>query len=246
MLKRLHADHTDGRLIRRFTRKRHVGVGQGLPTSGCTWSTPWPSALSLPPSPLPAVLPPRATEMSLLGLSHELLVHILSYLDYEHLQVARRLNHAIDRLIQSSILLQYSMQLQLYGYEDNPSCHLVISDKLRLLRQQENAWSRLDFEKETTIRIPFNPSSIYDLTDGVLLLGESVSGIQTGADTVRWTRLSQLVSSEDAPAAHFWEKIDVGAHIIDVGLSVEEHDLIVVATECVAPQPGSSDSSEES
>ncbi|EIW51536.1 uncharacterized protein TRAVEDRAFT_67709 [Trametes versicolor FP-101664 SS1] len=169
--------------------------------------------------------------MSLLDLSHELLVHILSYLEYEHLQVSRRLNHAMDRLIQSSILLQYSMQLQLYGYEDNPSCHLVISDKLRLLRQQESAWSRLDFEKETTIRIPFNPSSIYDLTDGVLLLGESVSGIQTGADTVRWTRLSQLVSSEDAPAVHFWEKIDVGAHIIDVGLSVEEHDLIVVATD---------------
>ncbi|KAI0366639.1 hypothetical protein BV20DRAFT_951818 [Pilatotrama ljubarskyi] len=170
--------------------------------------------------------------MSLLDLSHELLVHILSYLDYEDLQVCRRLNHAMNKLIQSSIVLQYSMQLQLFGYEDNPSCPLVIADKLRLLRQQEIAWSRLDFDKETSIRIPFNPSSIYDLTDGVLLLGESLSGIQSGADTVRWTRLSRLISHEDGPPpSRLWEKIDVGAHIIDVGLSVEEHDLIVVATD---------------
>ncbi|KAI9057481.1 hypothetical protein FKP32DRAFT_1350242 [Trametes sanguinea] len=169
--------------------------------------------------------------MSLLQLSPELLVQILSYLDYQDLQVCRRVNWAMNKLIQSSIALQYSMQLQLYGYEDNPICPLVIADKLRLLRQQEASWSRLDFEKETSVRIPFNPSSIYDLTDGVLLLGESLSGIQTGADTVRWAPLSRLISAQPDPSSNLWEKIDVGAHIIDVGLSVEEHDLIVVATD---------------
>ncbi|CDO70843.1 hypothetical protein BN946_scf184801.g36 [Trametes cinnabarina] len=169
--------------------------------------------------------------MSLLQLSPELLVHILSYLDYQDLHVCRRVNSAMNRLIQSSIFLQYFMQLQIYGYEDNPSCPLVIADKLRLLQRQEAAWSRLDFEKETTVRIPFNPSSIYDLTDGVLLLGESLSGIQSGADTVRWTPLSRLVSGQPESSYNIWEKIDVGAHIIDVGLSVEEHDLIVVATD---------------
>ena len=137
----------------------------------------------------------------------------------------------MNKLIQSSILLQYSMQLQLCGYDDNPSCPQVIADKLLRLLQQENAWARLDFEKETTIRIPFTPSSIYDLTDGVLLLGESVSGTQSGADTIRWTRISRLVASSDPPPPNLWERIDVSAHVIDVGLSVEEHDLIVVATE---------------
>ncbi|KAI0771127.1 hypothetical protein BD413DRAFT_551165 [Trametes elegans] len=169
--------------------------------------------------------------MSLLELSHELLVAILSYLDYRDLQVCRTLNQAINKLIQSSIVLQYSMKLQLYGYQDNANSPLVIADKLRLLRQQETAWSRLDFEKEKSIRIPFNPSSIYDLTDGVLLLGESVSGIQSGADIVRWTRLPRLLSGEDPTSQASWEKIDVGAHIIDVGLAVEEHDLIVLATD---------------
>ncbi|KAI8978854.1 hypothetical protein BD414DRAFT_120490 [Trametes punicea] len=164
-------------------------------------------------------------------LSPELLVHILSYLDYQDLQVCRRVNQGMNRLIQSSIVLRYSMQLQLYGYEDNPSCSLAIADKLRLLRQQETSWSRLDFERETSVRIPFNPSSIYDLTDGVLLLGESTSGIQSGADTIRWTRLPGLISSQNASSPDIWEKIDVGAHIIDVGLAVEEHDLIVVATD---------------
>ncbi|KAH9890078.1 hypothetical protein C8Q73DRAFT_736647 [Cubamyces lactineus] len=169
--------------------------------------------------------------MSLLQLSPELMVHILSYLDYRDLQVCRRVNQAMNKLIQSSILLQYSMQLQLCGYDDNPSCPQVIADKLLRLLQQENAWARLDFEKETTIRIPFTPSSIYDLTDGVLLLGESVSGAQSGADTIRWTRISRLVASSDPPPPNLWERIDVSAHVIDVGLSVEEHDLIVVATD---------------
>ena len=169
--------------------------------------------------------------MSLLHLSPELVVHILSYLHYSDLHACKRVNNALNRLIQNSVLLQYSMQLQLSGYEDNPSSHMVIADKLKLLKQQESAWSRLDFQKQTSVRIPFNPSSIYDLTDGVLLLGESVSGIQSGADKLRWARLSTLVS-EDARHNH-WEGIDVGAHIIDVGLAVQEHDLIVVATECV-------------
>lgn len=169
--------------------------------------------------------------MSLLHLSPELVVHILSYLHYNDLHACRRVNLTLNRLIQGSILLQYSMQLQLFGYEDNPSSPIVIADKLKLLKQQESAWSRLDFQKQTSVRIPFLPSSIYDLTDGILLLGESVSGIQSGADKLRWTRLSSLVS-EDARWQH-WENIDVGAHIIDVGLAVQEHDLIVVATECV-------------
>ncbi|KAI0632509.1 hypothetical protein C8Q77DRAFT_1059625 [Trametes polyzona] len=169
--------------------------------------------------------------MSLFDLSHELLVHILSYLDYEHLQVCRTLCHAMNKLIQSSIYLQYAMQLQLYGYEDNPSSPMVVADKLRCLLQQEASWSRLDFERESTVRIPFNPSSIYDLTDGVLLLGESVSGTQSGADMIRWTRLTELAPGSRALLSPTWERIDVGAHIIDVGLSVEEHDLIVVATD---------------
>ena len=30
-----------------------------------------------------------------------------------------------------------------------------------------------------------------------------------------------------------WGRISVSAHIINVGLSVQEHDLVVIATECV-------------
>ncbi|KAI1794795.1 hypothetical protein LXA43DRAFT_1091402 [Ganoderma leucocontextum] len=167
--------------------------------------------------------------MSLLSLSPELVVHILSYLHYADLHACRRVNLALNRLIQGSILLQYSMQLQLSGYEDNPSSPMAIVDKLRLLRQQEAAWSRLDFQKPKSVRIPFIPSSIYDLTDGILLLGEHVCGLHSGADKIRWARLSGLASEDTSVEP--WEKIDVGAHIIDVGLAVQEHDLIVVATD---------------
>ncbi|KAI0755315.1 hypothetical protein C8Q80DRAFT_1144245 [Daedaleopsis nitida] len=167
--------------------------------------------------------------MSLLDLSQELVLHILSYLHYVDLHTCRRVSRCFDRLIKSSTQLQYSMQLQLSGYQDNPYSPLVIAEKYKLLRQQEFAWSCLDFDKEASVRIPFSPSGIYDLTDGVLLLGESVSGNQSGADTLRWTTLPALLSAS-APQ-HCWESIDVGAHIVDVGLAVQEHDLIAVATD---------------
>lgn len=182
-----------------------------------------------------------ATTMSFLDLSQEVIVHILSYLHYSDLNACRCVNKSFNRLIQGSTLLQYSMRLQLTGYEDNPFSPLVIADKLKLLKQQEAAWLRLDFDQPATVRIPFVPTSIYDLTDGVLLLGESISGGQAmapggqnGADCIRWTRLNKIYNPDSSITAQdCWERIEVGAHIMDVGLAVQEHDLIVMATECV-------------
>ena len=122
------------------------------------------------------------------------------------------------------------MHLQLFGYRDNPSSPLVIADKLKLLIQQERAWSRLDFEKQTSVHLPFHPSSIYELSDGIFLLGEGSASL-SGTNIIRWARLSSL--ADGMSSDEHWGRISVGAHIIDVGLSVQEHDLVVVATECV-------------
>ena len=89
--------------------------------------------------------------MSLLDLSLELVVHILSYLHYVDLNACRRVSRGFNRLIRSSVQLQYSMQLQLSGYEDNPDSPLVIADKYKMLKQQEFSWSCLDFDKETSV-----------------------------------------------------------------------------------------------
>ena len=77
--------------------------------------------------------------MSLLRLSHEMIVHILSFLHYVDLNACRRVNRTLNRIIQDSSLLKYNMHLQLFGYRDNPSSPLVIADKLNLLIQQEHA-----------------------------------------------------------------------------------------------------------
>ena len=169
--------------------------------------------------------------MKLLSLLQEMIVHILSFLHYRDLHACRRANRALNKIIQGSILLQYSMQLQLAGFVDNPASSLVVMDKMVLLRQQERAWQRLDFEKVTPVRLPFHPSSIYELADGIFLLGQSPANptITTGTDIIRWIRLSSLIDGETDDSK--WGRIGVGAHIIDVGLSVQEHDLVVVATE---------------
>lgn len=169
--------------------------------------------------------------MSFHHLSTEMVVYIFSLLHYVDLQSCRRVNKAFNQLIRGSSLLQYSMQLQIAGYVDNPSSNLVICDKLRSLREQERAWQRLDFEKPTPIRLPFPPSSIYELSDGIFLLGQMSLSLEFGTDVIRWTRLSELAKGNVSDAQ--WGRISVGAHIIDVGLSVQEHDLVVVATEYV-------------
>ncbi|KAL6299410.1 hypothetical protein BKA93DRAFT_829888 [Sparassis latifolia] len=177
-------------------------------------------------------------ESLFLELPSELIVVILSFLPLSDLVACRRTNKLLDSTIESSVVLQYLIELQVAGAVDNPSSSLPVSDRLRVLKARESAWEQIECTNVTSIRVDFNPSSIYDLTGGVFLLGESLyepfARTFRETDALRWLRLSR--ASGDKPTLSPWFKIDLEASILDVGLAVEEHDLIAVVTQAIQLQ----------
>ncbi|KAH9939181.1 hypothetical protein B0H21DRAFT_757168 [Amylocystis lapponica] len=174
--------------------------------------------------------------MLLLDFPPELFVRILLFLPLSDLATCQRVNRTVNDTIQSSVELQYSIELAAAGAEDDTSSPLVLADRLRLLRARETAWGLLDFSRVTTIPVCHRPSSIYDLTSGLFLLGETFVHhrlIQKGTDALRTIRLPCSQEGEGREAgeeAPSWSKISLEASVIDIGLAVQEHDLIAVVT----------------
>ncbi|OCH87066.1 hypothetical protein OBBRIDRAFT_782191 [Obba rivulosa] len=167
------------------------------------------------------------TATHLLHLPPELLIRILSYLDYVAIITCQQTCRLFRDLVATSSLLQYLIELGIAAYEDNPSSTVPLVDRLRLLKATQRAWNSLDFGPPRAIRVPFNPSSIYDLSAEVFLLGETQSTSQfPGTDAVRFIFLDQPGMTDTPP----WRSVDLQQKIIDVGLAVHEHDLMALVT----------------
>jgi len=149
----------------------------------------------------------------------ELIAHILSKTSPNDLLACKLINKYFYNLIQSSILLQYHLALDSAKATDNPYSSLSSSERLKALKDSESAWAFLRPKLTATIPVPHNPSGIYDLTGGVYLLGNA-----------NRTQLHYLKLPSSGKDAMYWEVIDVGKTIIDMGLCVYEHDLIAIVT----------------
>ncbi|OBZ68672.1 hypothetical protein A0H81_11045 [Grifola frondosa] len=163
-------------------------------------------------------------------LPQEILIYVLSYLSFVDILTCRRVNHFFNNVILHSAFLEYLIELQSSGYEDNPSSKLTVSEKVSLLRATEAAWKLLIFGRATSIRFTsFKPSSLYDFTGGVLMLGEAPENpMSHWTQALRWIQLSSIYQRNHDDID--WNRIDVHAEIIDFGLAVQEHDLAAIAT----------------
>ncbi|PCH45032.1 hypothetical protein WOLCODRAFT_145295 [Wolfiporia cocos MD-104 SS10] len=176
----------------------------------------------------------------LLSLPQELLIEILIHLPLSALAACRLTSRALDTLIVNDVLLQYSIELRAAGVIDNPSSPFPIHERLRLLKERERAWSRVEVADSCTVDVLYRPSTIYDLTGGVFLLGESLSNTglhgRRGTDALRFVHLPSLLSQahtrgDDSDSGEdAWARIIPEAATIDIGLSVQEHDLVAVVT----------------
>ncbi|KAI0330058.1 hypothetical protein GY45DRAFT_1303533 [Cubamyces sp. BRFM 1775] len=170
--------------------------------------------------------------MSLLDLPDELIVFIASELNFEDLLRLQQVCSRLHGVVQSDSALQYALELRVAGMIDNPASRLVPGERLRILRAKEEAWRSLDLSDRRSIALNHNPSGIYDLTGGTLLLGERRhSENLTGTDAVHTINLHSAFShanEEDTRA--LWSNIDLGKQVIDVGLAIQEHDLIALVT----------------
>ena len=92
----------------------------------------------------------------------------------------------------------------------------------------------MDLSERTVIPLNHHPSGIYDLTGGVLLLGErQANQSAVGTDNVHTVKLQSAFDRHDdnkLSSDSLWQKIDVGRQVIDVGLAIQEHDLIAIVT----------------
>jgi hypothetical protein len=162
--------------------------------------------------------------ISILELPTELLIRIFCDLDSSDLVSCQLTHSSLCTIIDESVLLSYRKALQLAGVEDNPHSKLPISERLRLLNAQENAWLDFHIDFRQTITVNHSTSGIYDLTGGVYLLGNR-----------NCHALHYLTLPTQPSDATTWTKIDVDRNLIDMALAVHEHDLIAIVTTSVPP-----------
>ncbi|KAI0367219.1 hypothetical protein BV20DRAFT_1024880 [Pilatotrama ljubarskyi] len=170
--------------------------------------------------------------MSLLDLPDELLVHIASDLHFRDLLNLQQVCSRWRDVVKSNAALQYDIELRVAAMVDNPSSRLVPGERLRILRAKEQAWRTLDLSDKRSLVLGHRPSGIYDLTGGTLLLGERrVAEGFSGTDAVHTIGLHSAFSGSGPRAPpSLWSNIDLGKQVIDVGLAIQEHDLIAVVT----------------
>ncbi|KAG5649615.1 hypothetical protein H0H81_002831, partial [Sphagnurus paluster] len=164
----------------------------------------------------------------LLELPPELILRVLCHLDLIDLLRASQVHSKLHRTIQSFPVLQYRIATQSACVEDNEHSDLPVSERLRILKNREEAWAtcRIDFWR--TIPLPHKPSDIDDLTGGIYF------SIDESHHILHYLRLPSSISDEVK-----WEKIDVPKRLIAIGLSIYQHDLIALIT--LSPHPKKED-----
>ncbi|KAJ7628632.1 hypothetical protein FB45DRAFT_41712 [Roridomyces roridus] len=159
-------------------------------------------------------------------LPSELLVPILSFLSNEDLHNAGQASFILLEVIDSSVELQYLKTLRVAQMADNPSSHIPIVDRLAALTARESAFLRVKPSWKRSYVVNFMPAGLYELSAGLFFLGEFTR------KALRYIKLPTQPAQDHEPSVE-WERIETkseNAIIIDFGLAIEEHDLIVMAT----------------
>ena len=164
--------------------------------------------------------------MSLPHIPPELMIRILLYLSPHDIISCRRTCRILYDIC-SVPVLRYLVQMERCAVSDDLRPGLGYLERLRILEKREEAWATLDFRRSVQVPVPFNPSNTYDLTGGAFLLGTGPSSADD-EPTVGYSYVSLPSLSEDKKVE--WKGFNLGIPILDVGLGVYEHDLIVAVT----------------
>ena len=167
--------------------------------------------------------------MSYLALPIELLIRVFSFLDLQdllRLDVVDRLHHD---LIRQTPALVYRTRLLELGLRDESSHH-NLTEKLRLLDKRCNSLIDIDGLHQVRVKVAHQPSNIYDLSSGVYILGDSLN--PHTPRTTKALRCLDLSSVATGPSIHdhVWPHFTMGASIVDIGLALQEHNLLAAIT----------------
>ncbi|KAI0346091.1 hypothetical protein BDW22DRAFT_1352085 [Trametopsis cervina] len=112
-------------------------------------------------------------------LPMELICSIFEYLHCSDLVVCRQLCTTIKQIIDTSVVLQYKIQLHLTGMADNPAHHLSVVEKLALLQQYHAQWYSLPVNLKRVMlfdRIHLDSGAEKHVIRGILGIGPSLEG----------------------------------------------------------------------
>ena len=171
--------------------------------------------------------------LSLLDIPLEILVSIILYLSPHDIISCQKTCHKLYNVCHDSVL-RYLVQMERSGVSDDLRPGISYPERLLLLQRREEAWENLDFRKYVQATVPFEPTGIHDFTGGAFLLGTKLH-CTSRRTTIGYSyvTLPSLASAEDPKLK--WQGLSMGIRILDVGLAVNEHDLIAVLTACAFP-----------
>ncbi|KDQ26006.1 hypothetical protein PLEOSDRAFT_1113654 [Pleurotus ostreatus PC15] len=171
----------------------------------------------------------------LFSLPPELITRILLHARIQDVIRCLQVNTSLRDLIRNTLILQYSIDAHFAGAEVLNGTDIdiltdtTLAERVSHLKERETAWRILRPDFRERINVLHTASGIYDLSGGIYFLGEAIShdSMLDRMQTVglRYLRLPNKMFEESK-----WESIEVEAPIVDIGLSVYEHDLIAVIT----------------
>lgn len=135
----------------------------------------------------------------------------------------------------SSIALQYAIELGVAEKIDDPSCLLTKNSKLDELRSRQAAWARLRWTYRSPPISVRNYAAVYELSGGRFFQdinkNVAVSG-EMGPSTLAWLRLPSRTNPDVEECA--WSQCAYDFKVADVCLDVDR-DLIVVVERLDSP-----------
>ncbi|KAF9553352.1 hypothetical protein CPC08DRAFT_822345 [Agrocybe pediades] len=157
--------------------------------------------------------------MRLVDLPPEIITEVFLFLSPADILNFRLTHRLFNLIFWECLLVQYTSLLEETNLEDNPCAPISISEKLEELKHAGRAWDLARPEFSTRLPVIHHQSGVYDLTGGVYLLSNDT---RTAMHYLRLPR-----KKEDVPE---WKIIKSAASIIDIGLCLFEHDMIVNVT----------------
>ncbi|KAF8625449.1 hypothetical protein AX17_006850 [Amanita inopinata Kibby_2008] len=162
----------------------------------------------------------------LLSLPQELVAKTLLQLDIPGIKNCKLVNKELKGIIDASTVIRYLFACEAAGVIDNPHTKASYAERLATLEKHEEAWASLCPTFTSTIRVEHPSSGIYDLTGGICLLGDDNAQDlhycalpSTQDDEVKWRKMKVCGPASD-------RETHPGS-IVDMGMAVYEHDLIV-------------------
>jgi len=170
---------------------------------------------------------------SLLHIPPELIIRTLQCLSPKDIISCRRTCRIMYDICNDSYL-RYLVQMERCGVTDDLLPGLCYSDRLRILERHEEAWAMLNFRNSIQVHVPFDATSMYDLTGGMLFLGPRLWTTNRLASVgYSYVSLPSLFVERDQKLQ--WMEHDIGIETLDFRLAAHEHDLLAAVTVCVFP-----------